>query len=66
MTNTEVMQHNIFDPVIVTGGDYVYQGWLVAVFSKRRGGVRCVVEDEHGRLFIHSPVHLSAEKKKPG
>lgn len=40
-------------PVVVQGGDYSYQGWLVALFHKRGGATRIVVEDEHGRLFIH-------------
>lgn len=43
-------------PVTVRGGDYSYEGEVVAVFRKRRGNheVRLVVEDENGRLFIHN------------
>jgi hypothetical protein len=53
--------HHNDEPVKVTGGDYVYHGWLVAFFQKRKrkGGWRCVVEDGNGRLFIHNPSQLS-------
>jgi len=44
--------------VIVTAADYVYSGWLVAVFAKRRGGIRVVVEDDNGRLFVHNAKQL--------
>lgn len=47
-------------PVRVTASDYAYDGWLVAVFQKRRGGCRAVVEDENGRLFIHNAGQLGA------
>lgn len=46
--------------VHVTGGDYSYFGYLTAVFRKRRGGlIRCVVEDENGRLFIHNSKQVN-------
>ena len=46
--------------VEVAGGDYRYWGWVVSVFSKRRKGqVRCVVEDSNGRLFIHNAGQLT-------
>lgn len=46
-------------PVTVRATDYVYEGWLVAVFTKRRGPqVRAVVEDANGRLFIHNAGQL--------
>lgn len=41
--------------VIVKAGDYSYRGYLVVEFEKLSGAVRCVVEDENGRLFIHNP-----------
>ena len=65
MTDREAAEHfaNTPDePVTVTGGDYVYGGYLVAVFSKRKGGVRVVVEDGNGRLFIHNPGQLASAK----
>lgn len=40
--------------VKVKGGDYTYEGWIVAMFNKRSGAVRYVVEDANGRLFIHN------------
>lgn len=50
--------------VLVTASDYSYEGWLVSVFQKRRGSqsakvIRCVVEDENGRLFIHGAEQLT-------
>jgi len=51
--------------VMVIGGDYTYTGELVALFTKlpRKAGAdsvwRCVVQDEHGRLFIHRLEQLA-------
>ena len=45
-------------PVTVKATDYVYDGWLMSVFNKRSGAVRCVVEDENGRLFIHNASQI--------
>lgn len=46
-------------PVRVTGNDYAYDGWVVGVVTKMRSGaLRYVVEDEHGRLFIHNAQQL--------
>ena len=43
------------DHVWVKGSDYDYYGWVVTIFHKRRSGkIRCVVEDDRGRLFIHN------------
>jgi hypothetical protein len=44
--------------VRVQGGDYVYEGWLDAIFPKRSGAVRVVVEDENGRLFVHNTKQI--------
>lgn len=50
------------DKVTVTGGDYTYEGYIVAIFFKRRGGgTRYVVEDDNGRLFIHNAKQLGLE-----
>ena len=65
MTDAELEYHfmcvrHIEDrPVTVTAGDYAYHGWLVDVFKKRRGAVRCNVEDENGRLFIHNAGQIT-------
>jgi hypothetical protein len=48
--------------VHVTANDYSYDGWLVSIFRKRRGHVRYVVEDEHGRLFFHNAKQLGVEE----
>ena len=45
--------------VKVTGGDYTYEGNVVASFTKLKGAARCVVEDDNGRLFIHNADNLS-------
>ena len=44
--------------VHVKASDYSYIGWLVVAFRKNSGQMRCVVEDENGRLFIHNPTQL--------
>lgn len=47
--------------VLVKASDYQYEGWVVSVFAKRRPGqVRCVVEDNNGRLFIHNAGQINA------
>lgn len=49
----------IYPRVLVAAGDFEYWGYLTTVFRKKHGGlVRCVVEDEAGRLFVHKPEHL--------
>jgi predicted HAD superfamily Cof-like phosphohydrolase len=48
-----------FPTVHVKANDYEYMGHLVSMFKKKGGEVRCVVEDEHGRLFIHNPSQLA-------
>lgn len=53
--------HEYF-PVRVVASDYRYDGWLVTAFAKRSGKLRCVVEDIHGRLFIHNSSQLTAAK----
>lgn len=56
-------------PVWVTAGDYAYQGWLVSLVLKRikpgqtERALRAVVEDEHGRLFIHNARQLEQRKE---
>lgn len=46
------------DRVYKVGGDYQFQGQVVAVFFKLGGQVRYVVEDDRGLLFIFSEVNL--------
>jgi len=60
----KLLDQHFWPPVHVTGGDYSYDGWLIAVFRKRefKGDhepkVRCVVEDACHRLFIHNPKQV--------
>lgn len=47
------------DRVHKTGGDYEFDGWVVAVYNKRRSGlVRYVVEDARGMNMIMSEGQL--------
>lgn len=50
--------YQIGDPVVKTGGDYRFEGEVVAMFAKRSGAVRLVVEDDRGVLHIFSPSQL--------
>jgi len=40
------------------GGDYRFEGEIVAVFNKRNGAVRYVVENDDGILHIFSAANL--------
>lgn len=45
--------------VLVKANDYSYVGVLVSTFTKISGAIRCVVEDDKGRLFIHNPSQIT-------
>lgn len=47
------------DEVHKVGGDYAFQGWIVAKFNKRSGVVRYVVEDDRGVLHVYSEKNLA-------
>lgn len=50
---------SVGDLVRKTGGDYQFEGVIVAKFCKRNSAVlRFVVEDNRGLLFIFSGIHL--------
>lgn len=49
----------IGDRVKKVGGDYDFEGEVVAVFSKRSGVTRVVVEDDRGVLMIYSEKNLT-------
>ena len=53
------------DHVGKIGGDYSFDGVVVAVFFKLGGQVRYVVEDERGLLFIFSEVNLVRLGREP-
>lgn len=40
------------------GGDYTFEGWIVAAFMKRSGAMRYVVEDDRGILHVYSAKNL--------
>lgn len=46
------------DKVLKDSGDYRYRGEVVAVFAKKSGAVRLVVENEDGMLFIFNESQL--------
>jgi len=51
--------------VRVTGGDYVYEGWVVASGHKVKSGkLRVVVEDDTGRWFVHNAEQLELAARR--
>jgi len=46
------------DKVSKVGGDYRFDGIVVAMFSKLSGVTRLVVEDDRGILHIYSEKNL--------
>lgn len=53
------------DLVEKVGGDYRFRGHVVAVFQKRSGAVRLVVENADGLLFIFNESNLKAVTEDP-
>lgn len=52
-------EFNVGDRVEKVGGDYQFEGVVVAVFTKRDPSrVRLVVEDDRGVLHIYSEKNL--------
>lgn len=54
------------DNVSKTGGDYRFDGIVVAKFAKLSGIVRYVVEDDRGVLHIYSRANLRLQTKPIG
>lgn len=48
------------DPVSKCGGDYRFDGFVMARFVKRSGARRYVVEDDRGVLHIYADKNLRA------
>lgn len=46
------------DLVSKVGGDYTFDGTVVAVFTKLSGSIRLVVEDDRGVLHVYSEKNL--------
>lgn len=53
-------KYGVGDMVEKIGGDYTFEGMVVAVFQKKSGLVRYVVEDDRGVLHIYSSKNLQA------
>lgn len=49
---------DVGDRVIKDGGDYTFEGWIIAVFTKRNGAVRYAVEDDRGVVMIMHELQL--------
>jgi len=60
--NAALLQLTHTVEVTVKGGDYTYKGTLAGMAVKRSGVIRYVVEDDSGRLFIHSAQQLGKEE----
>lgn len=58
MVSYNKMQFVVGDKVKKVGGDYVYDGVVVASFRKLSGVIRLVVEDDRGMLFIFNENNL--------
>lgn len=58
MTELRDEYFDVDDPVRKVGGDYTFEGWVVAKFNKRSGAVRYVVEDDRGVLHVYSAKNL--------
>ncbi len=57
----EPTRFHVGDAVSKTGGDYRFDGIVVAVFSKLSGACRYVVEDDRGVLHIYSDKNLKLQ-----
>jgi len=49
------------DKVAKLGGDYTFEGTVVAAFPKLSGAMRYVVEDDRGVLHVYSAKNLRKE-----
>ena len=57
-------EFNVGDKVSKVGGDYRFDGTVVAAFRKLSGVVRFVVEDDRGVLHIYSAKNLKNQETK--
>lgn len=55
------MTFEVGDKVEKFGGDYTFEGIVVAIFKKLSGKIRLVVEDDRGILHIFSENNLRAK-----
>lgn len=56
-------QFKVGDAVSKAGGDYRFDGVVVAAFPKLSGAVRYVVEDDRGVLHIYSAANLKRREE---
>jgi len=59
-------QFKVGDKVSKNGGDYKFDGVVVAAFTKLSGVVRYVVEDDRGVLFIYNEKNLKLNLEQIG
>lgn len=59
MEKSEEFQFNLGEDVVKVSGDYHFEGVVVAVFRKKDGKPRYVVENEAGILHIFSNLNLN-------
>lgn len=63
--NDSTCPFRVGDQVEKITGDYRFDGEVRAVFEKRSGQVRLVVEDDRGILHIYNPTQLRhAQERK--
>lgn len=53
-----ILPAQLKDRVKKAGGDYTFEGVVVAMFNKRGGEVRYVIEDDRGILLIMNPRQI--------
>jgi len=53
------------DKVHKGGGDYTFDGTVIAVFEKLSGKIRYAVEDDRGIIHIFSESNLQPWRKTP-
>ena len=56
-------QFQVGNLVEKVGGDYTFEGIVVAVFTKLSGAIRLVVEDDRGVLHVYSEKNLKLSEK---
>jgi hypothetical protein len=59
MSKEFMVEYAVGDEVFKSSGDYYFNGFVVAVFQKKSGAVRYVVENEAGILHIFSEKQLT-------
>lgn len=55
--------YTVGDAVEKVGGDYQFEGTVVAAFKKLSGVMRYVVEDDRGVLHVYSAKILKHKEK---